>query len=205
MTPTLEPRLGQPGCGSGSLIRAPPAHLRPSCARRVLHQQLLHRGGRRQLLEAAGAAPGRERDPAERHARGRAPVPAPGQPHRDLSGPARPALRGAEPHAHRIWLDGLVWLLLEGLGQTRRQNSRGSPDIFFPVGGVRWVRAQAVEVQGPSSPSQDRGGGRGRNSPQSQRQEISLPLASSRGPGVMNSHSCLGTRFIRYFPNNPRL
>lgn len=106
-----------PHCGPRSLIWASPTHPHPSCSHRVLHQQLLHRGGRREFLQAAGAAPGRERDQAQRHAARRTPLPARRQPHRDLSGP-RTGRRARAPMPLCIWLDGLVWLLLEGLGQT---------------------------------------------------------------------------------------
>lgn len=63
------------------MIRSSLTHPRPICSHRVFHQQLLYRGGPHELLEAAGAASGRERDSAQRNACGRTTLPAPGQPH----------------------------------------------------------------------------------------------------------------------------
>lgn len=135
-----------------------PGFFHPSCPTRVLHQQFLHGGGRHELLQAAGATPGWERDQAQRYAGGRPTLPAPCQPHRDLRGFAlgsglrlglrappwdrRSGLRApgsglraldsglqASGTGHRgpgicpatcyTQLEGLVWLLLDGLGQAR--------------------------------------------------------------------------------------
>lgn len=87
-----------------------------------------------------------------------------------------------------------------------RQHSTGSPPIFFPVGRVRWARAQTAFCggAGPSSLSQDRGGGRGSN---------------TRSPSVRNlttlsffprvwSHelcSCLGTAHWLFSQQSPTL
>lgn len=121
-------------CGPRPLIWASP-HPLPSCPHRVLHQQLLHRGGCHELLQAAGAAPGRQRDQAQRHARRRAPLPAPGQPHRDLSATGR---RAVPPRLFAfglmVWF-GFCWKVWD------RPCDRGPwalSLVFFPVGSFRW-------------------------------------------------------------------
>lgn len=58
---------------------------------RVLHQQLLHRGGRDELLPAPGPAARRQRDQAQRGAPRRPTVPAACHHHRDLAWSSSPS------------------------------------------------------------------------------------------------------------------
>lgn len=90
------------------------------------------RGGCHEFLQAAGARLGGNE--IKRSATLDAPLPAPGQPHRDLSAAEnRACLRLF------AWLDGLVWLLLEGLGPNPCDRSPWALSlVFFPVGSFRW-------------------------------------------------------------------
>ena len=167
-----------------------PPHPRPSCPHRVLHQQLLHRGGCHELLQAAGAAPGRQRDQAQRHARWRTPLPAPGQPHRDLSATGR---RVVPPRLFAfglmVWF-GFWWKVWD------RPCDRGPwalSLVFFPVGSFRWSQGTgSLLLRDMTRPfPRQKWLAEGVN-PEVPVPEISLPSRSSQWSSVLNH--CLSNR-----------